>query len=66
LSWQRPPNSFVKCNVDASFSRYHNRMGVKTCLRDEFDIFMRAKTIWLQPIMSANIGEALGLLVTNG
>ncbi|AES66617.1 hypothetical protein MTR_2g076420 [Medicago truncatula] len=32
------------------------------CLRDEFDMPMEAKTIWLQPIMSTDIIEALGLL----
>jgi len=32
------------------------------CLRDEFSIFIGAKTIWLPPIMSVDMGEALGLL----
>lgn len=32
------------------------------CLRDEFDMPMEDKNIWLQPIMSADIREALGLL----
>lgn len=37
-------------------------MDVGTRLRDEFDMFMGAKTIWLQPIMSIDKGEALELL----
>jgi len=28
LSWQRPPNSFVKCDDDTSFTEYHNTLGV--------------------------------------
>jgi len=36
--------------------------GIGTCLRDEFGMFIGAKIIWLQPIMSVDIEEALGLL----
>jgi len=61
VRWQRPPNSFVKYNVDASFSEHYNRVGIGMCLRDEFGMFIGAKTIWLQPIMSVDIGEALRL-----
>ncbi|XP_024628604.1 uncharacterized protein [Medicago truncatula] len=62
VKWQRPPNSFVKCNVDTSFSQNYNKVGIGICLRDEFGMFIGAKTIWLQPIMSVDIGEASGLL----
>jgi len=37
-------------------------VGIGMCLRDKFGMFIGAKTIWLQPIMSVDIGEALGLL----
>jgi len=59
---QRPPNSFVKCNIDASFSEHYNRVGIGTCLRDELGMFIGAKTIWLQLIVPVDIGEALRLL----
>jgi len=62
VRWKRPPNSFVKCNVDASFSEHYSRVGIEMCLRDELGMFIGAKTIWLQPIMPVDIGEALGLL----
>ncbi|AET04041.1 hypothetical protein MTR_8g079540 [Medicago truncatula] len=62
VRWQQPPNSFVKCNVDASFSEHYNRVGIGMCLRDEFCMFVGAKMIWLQPIMLVDTGEALGLL----
>jgi hypothetical protein len=45
FNWKRPPHGFVKCNVDASFSEYHNRVGIGMCLRDEFGMFVGAKTI---------------------
>ncbi|PNY12478.1 ribonuclease H, partial [Trifolium pratense] len=62
LKWKRPPHGFFKCNVDGSFSEYHNRVGIGMCLRDEFGMFVGAKIIWLHQIMSVVIGEASGLL----
>jgi hypothetical protein len=60
--WQRPPRGFVKCNVDASFSKPLNKVGIGMCLRDEFGMYMGAKTMWFQPLMDVRIGEVVGLL----
>jgi hypothetical protein len=60
--WQRPPPGFVKCNVDASFSKPLNKVGIGMCLRDEFGMYMGAKTMWFQPLMDVRIGEAVGWL----
>jgi hypothetical protein len=37
------------------------RIGI--CLRDGCGMFLGAKTMWLELVMSVTIGEALGLLV---
>ncbi|XP_045802565.1 uncharacterized protein LOC123896188 [Trifolium pratense] len=60
--WQRPPHNFIKCNVDASFSEHHNKVGIGICLRDEFGMFMGARTLWYQPVTTVAIGEVLRLL----
>jgi hypothetical protein len=62
--WQRLPRGFVKCNVDASFSKPLNKVGIGMCycLRDEFGMYMGAKSMWFQPLMDVRIGEAVGLL----
>ena len=38
-------------------------MQIGICLRDGCGKSLGAKTMWLEPVMSVAIGEALGLLV---
>jgi len=50
------------CNIDASFSRHLNKVGIGICLRDDIGTFVLAKTDWFSSICDVHIGEALGLL----
>lgn len=52
----------MKCNFDASFLEHQRNVGIGICLRDEHDMFMGAKTMWLQPLVDVKVGEALVLL----
>ncbi|RHN43816.1 hypothetical protein MtrunA17_Chr8g0391961 [Medicago truncatula] len=51
----------LKCNVDASFSEALNCVGFGLCIRDEYRNFIKAKTLWSNPVCSSDVGEALGL-----
>ena len=33
-TWKRPALGRYKCNVDASFSSDHNKVGIEVCIRD--------------------------------
>ena len=59
--WQKPLQGRLKCDVDAAFSETLNCVGFGLCIRDEFGEFIKAKTLWSNPICSSDIGEALGL-----
>lgn len=61
ISWQRPHQGRVKCNVDAFFSNALNRTGIGLCIRDDEGVFILAKSIPLPFLHSVNVGEALGL-----
>ncbi|KAK2352020.1 hypothetical protein QL285_096731 [Trifolium repens] len=39
-------NGRYKCNIDASFSPHHNRIGIVMCIRDDEGRFILAKTMW--------------------
>lgn len=58
------PMGYVKCNIDASFSSVHNRTWIGLCIGDETGLFIVAKTIWVQPVVPLNVGEAIRLLTT--
>jgi hypothetical protein len=62
LGWTKPSEGCLKCNVDASFSRTQNKVGIEICIRDDQGHFVLAKTAWYSPILDVDIGEALGLL----
>jgi len=47
--------------VDVAFFETLNCVGFGLCIWDEFGEFIKAKTLWSNPICSSNIGEALGL-----
>jgi hypothetical protein len=60
--WQKPLEGRFKCNIDASFSRRLNRIGIGMCIRDDSGTFVLAKTEWISPLCDVHVGEALGLL----
>ncbi|GAU38731.1 hypothetical protein TSUD_208420 [Trifolium subterraneum] len=62
FEWTRPDAGTWKCNVDASFSRSRNKVGIGVCIRDDQGQFVLAKTEWYSPILDVDTGEALGLL----
>ncbi|KEH17434.1 hypothetical protein MTR_0015s0120 [Medicago truncatula] len=51
-----------KCNIDASFSRHLNKIGIDICIRDDSGTFVLAKTEWISPLCDVHVGETLGLL----
>lgn len=51
----------LKCNIDASFSEALNCVGFGFCIRNEFGEFIRARTMWSNPVCPSDVGEALGL-----
>jgi len=61
VSWQKPASGRLKCNVDASFSEALNCVGFGLCIRDENGNFIKAKTLWSNPVCATDIGEVLGL-----
>ncbi|PNY01281.1 cytochrome p450 [Trifolium pratense] len=63
-TWIKPSIGRYKCNVDASFSYLHNKVGIGMCIRDDQGRFVKAKTEWFEPILDVEIDEAIGLLST--
>jgi ribonuclease HI len=51
-----------KFNVDASFSRSRNKVGISVCIRDDQGQFILAKTECYSHILEVNTNEVLGLL----
>lgn len=47
--------------MDTSFSAALNCVGFGLCIRDENGNFIKAKTLWSNPVRAMDIGEALGL-----
>ena len=64
IYWTKPNAGRYKCNIDASFSKHLNKVGLGMCIRDEHGAFVLAKTDWFSPICEVHIGEALGLIST--
>ncbi|XP_024632220.1 uncharacterized protein [Medicago truncatula] len=60
--WQKPLEGRFKCNIDASFSKHLNRVGIRICIRDDSGSFVLARTEWISPLCDVHVGEALGLL----
>ncbi|PNX97052.1 cytochrome p450 [Trifolium pratense] len=61
-NWEKPSRRRYKCNIDASFSSTHNKVGIGMCIRDDQGRYVATKTEWLEPILDVEIGEATGLL----
>jgi isoaspartyl peptidase/L-asparaginase-like protein (Ntn-hydrolase superfamily) len=49
-TWQRHAPGRYKCNVDASFSSDHNKVGIGMCIRDSDGSFVLARTTWFSPL----------------
>jgi len=62
ICWTKPNTGRYKCNIDASFSKHLNKVGLGMCIRDEHGAFVLAKTDWFSLICEVHIGEALGLI----
>ena len=61
IRWMEPWSDRFKCNVDASFSNASNNVGVGMCIRDSTGNHVRSKILWVSPLCSLDVGEALGL-----
>jgi len=59
--WMKPCQGRLKCNVDASFLESMNCAGYELCIRDEEGNFIKAKTLWSNPVCSSDVGEAMEL-----
>jgi ribonuclease HI len=62
VSWQKPPQGWYKCNVDAGFRIESSKTSSGWCLRDHMGRFIRAATTWRDGICSIIEGESLALL----
>ncbi|CAJ2637029.1 unnamed protein product [Trifolium pratense] len=47
MIWVKPSHGRYKCNVDASFSLAHNKVGIGMCIRDDHGRFVAARTQWI-------------------
>jgi ribonuclease HI len=59
--WRKPTRGRLKCNIDASFPNNANKVGLGMCIRDSDGNHVRSKTMWITPVCSVDVGEALGL-----
>jgi ribonuclease HI len=62
IRWKKPQQGRLKCNVDAAFSEALNCVGFGIYIHDVAGNFIKAKTMWSNPVCSSDVGEALGLL----
>ena len=60
--WTKPAIGQFKCNIDASFAKHLNKVGIGMCIRDDTSAFVLAKTEWFSPIYEVHIREGLALL----
>jgi ribonuclease HI len=64
VRWQKPPEGWYKCNVDAGFHRDKYRTSGGWCLRDHVGGFVAAGTSWMEGNCSVIEGESIVLLDT--
>jgi ribonuclease HI len=62
LRWQKPPDGWYKCNIDAGFHTEQNRTSSGWCLRDHRGMLVGAGTSWVEGSCSVIEGEAIALL----
>jgi ribonuclease HI len=60
-SWQKPPMSWYKCNVDAGFHKERNKVTAGWCVRNHDGNFITAGTLWQEGRYSVIEGEAFAL-----
>jgi hypothetical protein len=61
--WQKPLEGRFKCNIDASFSRHLNRIGIGMCIRDDSGTFVLAKTEWISHLCDVHVGESSRFII---
>lgn len=61
IIWRKPPQGYVKCNVDAAFFKEENKTGFGLYLRDDNGSFLLAKSVWIPQLLSVSEGEVTGL-----
>jgi hypothetical protein len=61
-TWQKPPQGWYKCNVDAGFHRDITKTSTSWCVRDHLGCFVMAGTSWLEGSYSIIEGESVALL----
>ena len=60
--WEKPNESWLKCNVDAAFHDRNHITSFVCCVRDSRGQFIRAQTKWQRANMTVLEGEAVALL----
>jgi ribonuclease HI len=60
-TWQKPPMSWYKCNVDAGFHKERNKVTAGWCVRNHDGNFITAGTLWQEGRYSVIEGEAFAL-----
>lgn len=59
--WKRPPDEWIKINIDAMCQQKDRRMGVGCVIRDSMDLFVRARSKVIQRYGQPREAEAIGL-----
>lgn len=60
--WTKSSTGIFKCNIEGSFFKQTNRVGIRVCIIDATITFVLKKTEWFSPICEVHVGEALWLL----
>jgi len=60
--WEKPRETWLKCNVDAAFHVDNHLTSFACCVRDSHEQFIRAQTKWQQANMTVLEGGAIALL----
>jgi len=60
--WEKPSETWLKCNVDAAFHDRNHLTSFACCFRDSRGHFIRAQTKWQRTNMTVLEGKAVALL----
>jgi len=60
--WEKPSETWLKCNVDAAFHDRNHITSFGCCVRDSRGQLIRAQTKWQRENMTVLEGEAVALL----
>ena len=60
--WEKPCETWLKCNVDVAFHVSNHLTSFACCVRDSCGQFIRAHTKWQRSNMTVLEGEAVALL----